>query len=103
MGVYAFTGKTVATGGLLLGLVIGAAAAPAHATAGPGAGTVAGAAAPLTTGTGAGTGIGTGIGNRGEEIASEVKEAVGRLICGAPLPKPLAPFMGKVKCVNGWQ
>ncbi|MFF8987678.1 hypothetical protein ACF08E_30450 [Streptomyces globisporus] len=97
MGVYAFTGKTVATGGLLLGLVLGAAAAPAHATGGPGAGSVAGAAAPLMTGTGA------GIGNRGEEIASEVKEAVGRLICGAPLPKPLAPFMGKVKCVNGWQ
>ncbi|MFJ9324350.1 hypothetical protein [Streptomyces globisporus] len=95
MGVYAFTGKTVATGGLLLGLVLGAAAAPAHATAGPGAGT--------GTGTGTGTGIGTGIGNRGGEIVSEVKEAVGRLICGAPLPKPPAPFMGKVKCVNGWQ
>ncbi|MFI7324408.1 hypothetical protein ACIBQ3_06935 [Streptomyces rubiginosohelvolus] len=101
MGVYAFTGKSVATGGLLLGLVLGAAAAPAHATAAAGVGTAAGAAAPLTTGTGAG--IGTGIGDRGEEIASEVKEAVDRLICGAPLPKPLAPFLGKVKCVNGWQ
>ncbi|WP_097873474.1 hypothetical protein [Streptomyces sp. ms184] len=101
MGVYAFTGKTVATGGLLLGLVLGAAAAPAHATAAPGVGTVAEEAAPPTTGTGAGIGI--GIGDRGEEIASEVKEAVNRLICGAPLPKPLAPFMGKVKCVNGWQ
>ncbi|MGW4626791.1 hypothetical protein [Streptomyces rubiginosohelvolus] len=101
MGVYAFTGKTVATGGLLLGLVLGAAAAPAHATAAAGVGTAAGAAAPLTTGTGAG--IGTGIGDRGEEIVSEVKEAVNRLICGAPLPKPLAPFLGKVKCVNGWQ
>ncbi|MFF9575293.1 hypothetical protein ACF1BA_08825 [Streptomyces rubiginosohelvolus] len=99
MGVYAFTGKTVATGGLLLGLVLGAAAAPAHATAAPGVGTVAEEAAPPTTGTGAGIGIG----DRGEEIASEVKEAVNRLICGAPLPKPLAPFMGKVKCVNGWQ
>ncbi|MEV7458650.1 hypothetical protein V6574_18640 [Streptomyces sp. SM1P] len=99
MGVYAFTGKTVATGGLLLGLVLGAAAAPAHATAGTGAGTVAGTAAPLTTGTGAGIGLG----DRGEEIASEVKEAVNRLVCGAPLPKPLAPFLGKVKCVNGWQ
>ncbi|MET8839044.1 hypothetical protein ABZW67_02960 [Streptomyces rubiginosohelvolus] len=99
MGVYAFTGKTVATGGLLLGLVLGAAAAPAHATAAPGVGTVAEEAAPLT----AGMGIGIGIGDRGEEIASEVKEAVNRLICGAPLPKPLAPFLGKVKCVNGWQ
>ncbi|MFI1786765.1 hypothetical protein [Streptomyces rubiginosohelvolus] len=97
MGVYAFTGKTVATGGLLLGLVLGAAAAPAHATAAPGVGTVAEEAAPLTAGTG------IGIGDRGEEIASEVKEAVNRLICGAPLPKPLAPFLGKVKCVNGWQ
>ncbi|MEU5373927.1 hypothetical protein ABZ362_34045 [Streptomyces sp. NPDC005951] len=97
MGVYAFTGKTAATGGLLLGLVLGAAAAPAHATAAPGVGTAAGAAAPLTTGTG------IGVGGRGEEIASEVKAAVNRLICGAPLPKPLAPFMGKVKCVNGWQ
>ncbi|MDX3734974.1 MULTISPECIES: hypothetical protein [Streptomyces] len=99
MGVYAFTGKTVGTGGLLLGLVLGAAVAPAHASAGPGAGTVAEAAAPLT----AGAGPGAGIGGRGEEIASEVKEAVNRLLCGAPLPKPLAPFMGKVKCVNGWQ
>ncbi|WP_123947592.1 MULTISPECIES: hypothetical protein [Streptomyces] len=101
MGVYAFTGKTVGMGAMLLGLVLGAAVAPAHATAGPGAGagTVSEAAAPLPTG----TGPGAGIGGRGEEIASEVKEAVNRLLCGAPLPKPLAPFLGKVKCVNGWQ
>ncbi|MFD4028518.1 hypothetical protein ACFWRV_34140 [Streptomyces sp. NPDC058576] len=97
MGVYAFTGRTIGTGGLLLGLVLGAAVAPAHATAGPGVGTVSGAAAPLTTG------AGTGIGDRGGEVVLEVKEAVNRLLCGAPLPKPLAPFMGKVKCVNGWQ
>lgn len=89
MGVCAFTGRMVGTGGMILGLVVGAAAIPAHAGAGSGGVSPHGGSATLTGAI--------------SQAAADGSAAVSGLLCGVPLPKAHGPGRGKATCVNGWQ
>ncbi|MFH9292334.1 hypothetical protein [Streptomyces sp. NPDC017520] len=91
MGVCAFTGRMVGTGGMILGLVVGAAAVPAHAGTGTETGAVSLHGGPAT--------LPGGI----SQALAEGNAAVAGLLCGVPLPKIHGPDRGKAKCVNGWQ
>ncbi|MFH9685635.1 hypothetical protein ACH4LE_04805 [Streptomyces sp. NPDC017413] len=89
MGVCAFTGRMVGTGGMILGLVVGAAAIPAHAGAGPGGVSPQGGPAGLSGGI--------------SHALAEGNAAVSGFLCGVPLPKIHGPDRGRATCVNGWQ